>query len=546
MDTKFFRQVPYRFIAQDRADACKIDKLTNLFPEMKSTIELELFKINNLSHTLERLSRVYSISTALDIRDDTLHVFVGPYHIRLGPALFAAFHFKQVSQTLMQTASKKKEITTNSTTLIGGSVHTQRRQREAAIRRFRRAVRKIGLVKQVLDLLQTASVLTPVNQYALHSRGIYELVLRRQSVLTDGSFELFEQMKNYQASNEGSPFLSSNFVKITSLLNLLGSSTTQQQPEEGTGNSISTKANETILPVMEKDLSKNQKFNPNSIDSKDLVEDLSASPNNCCVNHSSVINQSLVSVPSPATPQLSTTAIIPFRRRSVSATSKTTQIILTGQNMANSTDNAYSDTLSSTGFTDNTKTILPITEYTSILEQPPEEHSSSILDDEESLINSISHILTNHLMLKNNYDTTNDSSITDSGISLNTNSGRELKNNYDFDRLIQRIKMNVGQKLFENDNEQQLKPTNDTLTSSSIPVIIDHTREKSNRRQQLLGLHVVSCDETRSDDYYNITDHTTDQNNKTTNTNKEKSSKKHHNWASKSHSFDMTNSSKLF
>ena len=66
MDEEFYRHVPYRFFTNEaNTDACKLEKLTNLFPDMKATIEIgyeefyenerfilffiELFKINNLS-----------------------------------------------------------------------------------------------------------------------------------------------------------------------------------------------------------------------------------------------------------------------------------------------------------------------------------------------------------------------------------------------------------------------------------------------------------------------------------------------------------------
>lgn len=41
MDKNFYRQVPYRFFTNEsNTDACKLEKLTNLFPDMKQTIEL--------------------------------------------------------------------------------------------------------------------------------------------------------------------------------------------------------------------------------------------------------------------------------------------------------------------------------------------------------------------------------------------------------------------------------------------------------------------------------------------------------------------------
>ena len=131
MDKSYYRQVPYRFFNNEcNTDACKLEKLTNLFPQMKATIELgrikflidfkktmfsfyflskELFKVNNLNRTIDRLSRIYSVVQALDIRDDTLHLFLGPYHLSLGPALFTALRFKNASTALL-VASQSKAI----------------------------------------------------------------------------------------------------------------------------------------------------------------------------------------------------------------------------------------------------------------------------------------------------------------------------------------------------------------------------------------------------------------------------------------------------
>jgi hypothetical protein len=41
MDKEYYRQVPYRFFTNEsNTDSCKLEKLTNLFPDMKATIEL--------------------------------------------------------------------------------------------------------------------------------------------------------------------------------------------------------------------------------------------------------------------------------------------------------------------------------------------------------------------------------------------------------------------------------------------------------------------------------------------------------------------------
>ena len=40
MDKGYYRLVPYRFFLDAAADRCKLEKLINLFPEMKSVIEI--------------------------------------------------------------------------------------------------------------------------------------------------------------------------------------------------------------------------------------------------------------------------------------------------------------------------------------------------------------------------------------------------------------------------------------------------------------------------------------------------------------------------
>ncbi len=41
MDREVYRSVPFRFaINESNADLCKLEKLTNLFPDMKQIIEL--------------------------------------------------------------------------------------------------------------------------------------------------------------------------------------------------------------------------------------------------------------------------------------------------------------------------------------------------------------------------------------------------------------------------------------------------------------------------------------------------------------------------
>ena len=121
----------------------------------------------------------------------------------------------------------------------GNELHRRRRRREAVLRRFRRVVRKLTLVKSIIDQLQPASVLTPYNQYELYSHGIYDLVLAgRIQQCTDTMFvgdQFFEQLKNFNDvanTGERNPLLASNFIKINNLLSLLSSPQQQQQQQQ--------------------------------------------------------------------------------------------------------------------------------------------------------------------------------------------------------------------------------------------------------------------------------------------------------------------------
>lgn len=168
--------------------------------------------------------------------------------------MFAALHFKNASTALL-TAS-------HSAATGGNESQRRRRRREAVLRRFRRAVRKLTLVKSIIDQLQPASVLTPYNQYELYSKGIYDLVLAgRIPTCIDDMFisdDFHEQMHNFDAmanAGERSPLLISNFVKINNLLGLLSSSQQQQQQPQQTfdhstmttsGTMIDMKSNEPI------------------------------------------------------------------------------------------------------------------------------------------------------------------------------------------------------------------------------------------------------------------------------------------------------------
>lgn len=174
--------------------------------------------------------------SVVDNRDDTFHLYLGPFHISLGPAIFGALHFKNVSTALLATSgSKVRADSINQSTS---------RRREAVLRRFRRCVRKLIFLKSVINQIQLASILTPYNQYALYKQGIYDLVLSGHlpnscSLFNDDGF--IEQVNNFRSAVDAdskSPLLSSKYVKINSLLNLLSTNTPQNQPDtiSGMGN----------------------------------------------------------------------------------------------------------------------------------------------------------------------------------------------------------------------------------------------------------------------------------------------------------------------
>ena len=254
----------------------------------------ELFKINNLSRTIDRLSRVYSILTALDIRDDTLHLFLGPYHLSLGPALFAALHFKNASAALL-VASRPDSVT-------GSTNQRRKRRRDAVLRRFRRAVRKLTLVKSIIDQLRPASVLTPYNQHALYTHGIYDLVLAgriqdSQAMFTSENFQdQIESAAETNPSGDRNPLLASNFIKINNLLNLLSTSQPQQQQQlpsqlemnaVNSGQMMRVKSNESVART-------------NNSDNSDALVDSSAA---CCSHHSKPAPFVMFSVSRAPSPQ---------------------------------------------------------------------------------------------------------------------------------------------------------------------------------------------------------------------------------------------------
>jgi len=180
--------------------------------------------------------------------------------------------------------------------------------------------------------------------------------------------------------------------------------------------------------------------------------------------------------------------------------------------------------------------------------------SPPITDEEDALINRISSLLVSHLLSRQSATITTsitsntshehetNSNLSDSAISL-SNSGTTgavnttVISNYssssivanDFDKLLQRIKTVV-------DNRLSIETTNNNRMGPTKPIHQDlsysPTRAATiNRRQQLLALHAVSCQEAHTDEY--DVEHSTSSNNK-------------HKLdpSSKSQSFDATNLSK--
>ena len=284
MDQDTYRLVPYRFCAgETESESSRLDKLGKLFPELKAVIELgtclgirpfvgiiavcdlELFKSNNLSRLIERLSNVYAVATALDTRDDTLHLFLGPYHLALGPATFAALRFKNVSAALLDATSSIR-------------VHLKHKRRhEMVLRRFRRAVQKLILIKSIVDQISLASVLTPFSQQDLHTRGIYDLALAghldsSQCLTNIHNFtEAIDRIRATESPSEKSSLGASSFIKINTLLHLL-SPTEDQKPIEMSpiSESVPT-ANAYDAATMGLDITSNLNvFNPSQKQSSDV------------------------------------------------------------------------------------------------------------------------------------------------------------------------------------------------------------------------------------------------------------------------------------
>jgi hypothetical protein len=268
---------------------------------------------------ITRLSAIYKVSTALDVRDDTLHLFFGPYHICLGSAMYAAQRFKNISNALLATSNTK-------TNKIKDKTSNNKRQRET---RFRRLTHKLILIKSILNQLRSSSILTLYNQYALSNNGIYELVLAGdqqnvQSMFDDpSSRKELDRLQTMYHPEETSYLLSSNFIKINALLHLL--SATIQENESNTAHThhVPTQSNESTS------------LTSNNVHTKSLLNEQTV----CCSHHhqpSSLIAMPLVQptiAQATARPSTSSTS-----RRSNSQSLIRAKAILSRQNTVNFND----------------------------------------------------------------------------------------------------------------------------------------------------------------------------------------------------------------
>lgn len=178
---------------------------------------------------------------------------------------------------------------------------------------------------------------------------------------------------------------------------------------------------------------------------------------------------------------------------------------------------------------------------TNLIVEPPFQTSTvssspSTTNEEDTLISRISALLTNHLLSRQStvatastasaqgtgrntlmpigHEHETNSNLSDSAISLSTGGLTPAVNllalnnpssssptliNHDFDRLLQRIRTAVDNRLsieINSNNRLQLTKKFDRNLS------LNPTQSKTqNRRQQLLALHAVSCQETHTDDY---------------------------------------------
>jgi len=170
--------------------------------------------MNNFERLMNRLSSVYSPMKVIDDRDDTSHIYLGPYHISMNSESFGALHFKNISTAILTASTSSKS-------------NENKRRHDAILRRFRRAVRKLIYIKSIIDQLRIASILTPVNQYELYSKGIYDLVLAGHQHNPSSKFydnEFVRQINEFHTMSKFEQehlFLASRFIQINTLLHLL-------------------------------------------------------------------------------------------------------------------------------------------------------------------------------------------------------------------------------------------------------------------------------------------------------------------------------------
>lgn len=186
--------------------------------------------------------------------------------------------------------------------------------------------------------------------------------------------------------------------------------------------------------------------------------------------------------------------------------------------------------------------------------------SSPTINEEDALINRISSLLANHLLSRQtevsstsitSHEHETNSNLSDSAISLSTsatpttainstvlsNQSYSSTNTNDFNQLLQRIKTAVDNRLSiertnynNNHHHHQMRPPKNLAHQQELPS--NSIRSATiNRRQQLLALHAVSCQEAHTDDY--DVEHSNSSN------------RKHPlDFTSKSQSFDATHLSK--
>ncbi|CAF4246596.1 unnamed protein product [Rotaria sp. Silwood2] len=490
-DADVYRLVPYRFLLNEsHLNICKLEKLTNLFPEMKKIIELELFKINNLSHMVDRLSNIYKVSPVADNRDDTLHLFLGPYHLELGPAIFGALHFRNISTALLASSHSKSKI--DSTT------QNHKRRREAVLRRFRRTVRKLILIKSIIDQVRFASVLTPYNQYELYRRGIYDLVLAGHIHGTNTVFydeEFIEQISNVRLmdnSDKENPLLASKFIKINSLLSLLSPPLSQQQSDN----------NPMIDNITKPRLDNSITYKADEKPSKPFINSKAL----CCSQHTN--NQHTLMFPVSRSTNYHSNQFLshesPSRRNSSQNLHKSSVVFLKQSSTASLPDLTYEPMLSSNPSvleSNNSKDISSSQEATTNQEDALINNISSLLinyfsSQQSTSMSSDTH--DNHKILNNNKISSTPIAATSNNSDISNQLSSIIKTN-DFDKLLQRIKTvvdnSVSMKIQSND--QNFQPTNNhqNLPCNSTKTTIQR------HRQKLFGLRTVSCQETSTNEF---------------------------------------------